>query len=142
MLGKTDWSWAGSLWPRFFFWEDVMEKFEPFQKVLVRYNEEQKWDVAFYQKSMHVKEHSVIGKQFPVSYVIPYVGNEHLLGTTDDPEPKHEYKWGDKVEVCNLSAWIKAIFLEKNNDEFKTILKNGTVFIVPEHHIRPFKEDK
>jgi hypothetical protein len=39
---------------------------------------------------------------------LPYKGNEHLLGTTDDPEPKWEPKEGEVVRVRDREddGWI------------------------------------
>ena len=61
---------------------------KPFDKVLVRYNKDNKWCCSFFS---HIdKEHcshcykyvTTAGKSYP--YCIPYEGNRHLRGTTDD----------------------------------------------------------
>lgn len=57
---------------------------KPFDKVLVRDNNEQKWTVdlfSFYDKDL-VYKYVCVGHY--VNQCIPYGGNEHLLGTTDD----------------------------------------------------------
>jgi hypothetical protein len=75
-------------------WEVVPNKFDittlkPFKSnVLVRHNNDNKWCASFFS---HIDEdfHShcykfvtVAGKSYPK--MIPYEGNEHLLGKTDD----------------------------------------------------------
>lgn len=70
-------------------WELVPNKFniatlKPFDKVLVRDNNEQKWTVdlfSFYDKDS-VYTFACVGHY--VNQCIPYEENEHLLGTTND----------------------------------------------------------
>ena len=70
-------------------YELVPNKFDittlkPFDKVLVRDNEEQKWTVdmfGFYDKNL-IYPFNCVGHY--VNQCIPYKGNEHLLGTNDD----------------------------------------------------------
>ena len=61
--------------------------FEPFQKVLVRYNEDSVWRCELFS------HYNTFNKQLPYvclssvyKYCIPYGGNQHLLGTTNNPE--------------------------------------------------------
>ena len=71
------------------FYELIPNKFDistlkPFDKVLVRDNNEQKWTVdmfSFYDKTL-IYPFNCIGHC--VNQCIPYKGNEHLLGTTND----------------------------------------------------------
>lgn len=58
--------------------------FEPFMKVLVRDNNEQFWtcDWFSFHDIKQVYPFACVGHY--VSQCIPFVGNEHLLGTTDD----------------------------------------------------------
>ena len=72
----------------------VPDKFDittlvPFEsRVLVRHNKDNKWCASFFShidKDLHsncYKFVTVAGKSYPMC--IPYEGNEHLLGTTDD----------------------------------------------------------
>ena len=62
---------------------------KPFEsKVLVRHNKDNKWCGSFFShidKDLHsncYKFVTIAGKSYPM--MIPYEGNEHLLGTTDD----------------------------------------------------------
>lgn len=75
-------------------YELVPNKFDittlkPFEsKVLVRHNKDNKWCGSFFShidKDLHsncYKFVTIAGKSYPM--MIPYEGNEHLLGTTDD----------------------------------------------------------
>ena len=74
-------------------WELVPNKFDitaliPFEKVLVRHNKDNKWCGSFFSHidgdfhSHCYKFVTIAGKSYPMC--IPYEGNEHLLGTTDD----------------------------------------------------------
>ena len=76
------------------YWELVPNKFDittlvPFEsRVLVRYNTGNKWCGSFFSHidgNLHshcYKYVTVAGKSYPMC--IPYEGNEHLLGTTND----------------------------------------------------------
>lgn len=66
-------------------------KFEPFQKVLVRDNNEEGWKPMFYShyhSGTDYPHYCIGGDSF--RYCIPYEGNEALLGTTDDPKVKED----------------------------------------------------
>lgn len=74
-------------------WELVPNKFDittlkPFDKVLVRHNKDNKWCGSFFShidKDLHsncYKFVTIAGKSYPM--MIPYEGNEYLLGKTDD----------------------------------------------------------
>nr|DAG73938.1 MAG TPA: hypothetical protein [Caudoviricetes sp.] len=67
-----------------------MQKFEPDQLVLVRESEKENWDLARYsyccaeEGKTHI--HHIQGiRWFKDDEILPYSGNEHLLGTTDAP---------------------------------------------------------
>lgn len=71
-----------------FILEEVeVPNFEPFQKVLVRVNDRCLWTATFFS---HFSNNSINpyivcnGEVF--SQCIPFEGNEHLVGTNDDPE--------------------------------------------------------
>lgn len=66
-------------------------EFEPFEKVLCRDYEDSVWDVDFFGfKVKNETETSFIYRCVGniYKYCIPYEGNEHLLGTSKDPEEK------------------------------------------------------
>lgn len=70
-------------------WELAPNKFDittlkPFDKVLVRDNDEQMWttDIFSFYNEKHVYHYMCVGHY--TNQCIPYEGNEHLLGKTDD----------------------------------------------------------
>lgn len=72
-------------------------EFDPFDRVLVRDEDQERWQAAFYDQYLTdngASPHRVIGEGY-FSQCIPYAGNEHLLGTTDKYEPK---PWKPKLE--------------------------------------------
>ena len=71
--------------------EKVLNKFDittlkPFDKVLVRDNSSGLWDITFYELYDNTNScypHRTLGGNI-YKHCIPYEGNEHLLGKTDD----------------------------------------------------------
>lgn len=67
-------------------------EFKAFDRVLVRDEEQERWQAAFYDQYIacngHYPHHVISGDSF--AQCIPYEGNEHLLGTTDRHAPKPE----------------------------------------------------
>lgn len=61
-------------------------KFEPFEKVLVRDQKTDKWTPDLYGSKGKVGRYNYMCIGGLCVYCIPYEGNEHLLGTTNDPE--------------------------------------------------------
>lgn len=61
-------------------------EFEPFEKVLVRDRETDKWVVGLYGSKRKVGRYNYVCVGSLSVYCIPYEGNEHLLDTTDNPE--------------------------------------------------------
>ena len=92
--------------------------FEPFQKVLVRDADGFCWRAAFYSH----KEDVYIAGASRWAQCIPYVGNEHFLGTRESPEPAYEFKQGDIVAVRNKTdeGWRVRVF---NHKESESVLK-------------------
>lgn len=61
--------------------------FEPFQKVLVRDNDDDVWQADYfshYEKDDKIAPYVCVGSYY--RFCIPYEGNEHLLGTDKSPE--------------------------------------------------------
>lgn len=64
------------------------KEFRPFDKVLVRQSSDGVWDaMLFCNYSGQIHKYRCLGMNY--MYCIPYEGNEHLLGTTINPE-EHE----------------------------------------------------
>lgn len=61
-------------------------QFKPFEKVLVRDSESVKWKCAFYSYfEPYSKYHHIIAGNSAYIMCIPFEGNEHLVGTTNNP---------------------------------------------------------
>ena len=87
------------------------QEFNPYDRVLVRDEEQERWQAAFYDQYITRNgkfPHHVIGGAC-FTQCIPYAGNEHLLGTTDRPAPKPE-PWKPKNgEMYYCIAWAVSI---------------------------------
>ena len=99
-----------------------MQTFEPDQLVLVREKSETVWRLTHYSHRINGADWSVTidGKVWASHLIIPYAGNEHLLGTTNSPAPKWEPKPGELVAVSDnqRKEWYPAIFynVQKRED--------------------------
>lgn len=60
------------------------DELKPFDKVLVRDNKDQKWKASFF--GYKDENHFMCENGCAWFHCIPYIGNEHLLGTTKDVE--------------------------------------------------------
>ena len=95
-----------------------MQKFEPDQLVLVKYAVNEIWRLRRYS-FFDGKEHETQdGCTFSDRFIIPYSGNEQLLGTTDSPAPKWEPKPGELVAVRDSEneEWKARVFLRRDSD--------------------------
>lgn len=81
-----------------------MKQFKPFDKVLFRY-ENSIWYPSFYQGNNNT-EHYVIGLNDTIEdhNILPYEGNEHLVGTCDEPEKEITLKEGEYYWFTNDSG--------------------------------------
>ena len=62
---------------------DDTPQFQPYDKVLARRIKSDKWSCTFYSH-FEGEHHNCMGILF--KHCIPYEGNEHLVGTTDEPK--------------------------------------------------------
>ena len=116
-----------------------MCEFNPFDKVMWRQNTEWRADIV-----SHITEENKVfllsGYAIDKEKILPYAGNEYLLGTKDSPTPPEEFKWGDKVEVksnCN-GEWQRGIYLgqrEKSTYPF-LVLTEGSINIEYQRYCR------
>lgn len=78
-MDKAGYEWDGKTLKK-------KSQFKPFEKVLVRDNESLKWQCAFYSyfEPFSTYPHVIVGNS---AYImcIPFEGNEHLVGTTNNP---------------------------------------------------------
>ena len=94
-----------------------MPRFEPDQLVLVRENDEQLWRLAHFSHTVSVDWNvTTDGKAWASQFIIPYAGNEHLLGTTESTTPKWEPKPGELVAVRDDSeeSWRARRFVRRD----------------------------
>ena len=107
-----------------------MQTFEPDQLVLVRYFEGAPWRLRRY--SMPCKKgkahETQDGMVFVDACIIPYSGNEHLLGTTDSPTPKWEPKPGELVAVTGLTQTYAGQSLGAEPDGKKSTLEPAMTY--------------
>lgn len=95
-----------------------MQRFEPDQLVLVQYGNGGPWRLKRYS-FLDGDEHEMQdGSVWDDEHILPYSGNEHLLGTTDSPTPKWEPKPGELVAVrhSSIEEWKVRVFSYHDND--------------------------
>lgn len=98
-----------------------MNKFYPFQPVLVRCLPTEIWNTAFFDSEWNVSSTEIVYRMIGgdcYSQCIPYEGNEKYIHTTVTPNP-NSTEWkpvpGEMIEVSNTGAddtWVKAKFIE------------------------------
>ena len=77
-MDKAGYEWDG---------ETLKKKpqFKPFEKVLVRDNETEKWRCTFYSYFEPYSTYPHVTSDSAYTMCIPFEGNEHLVGTTKNP---------------------------------------------------------
>ena len=119
-----------------------MQKFEPDQLVLVRDDDTKVWRLTHYSHTVEGMDWNVTidGKVWASPFIIPYAGNEHLLGTTDSPTPKWEPKPGELVAVrqSDKTSWRPRIFAYRKgkyfvcqHEEFHNVKDDGWHYCEP-----------
>lgn len=94
-----------------------MKNFEPDQLVLVRVCKEANWDLAHYSYCSDDKKdgyiHHIQGLSwYPDENILPYEGNEYLLGTVGEPIEKWQPEEGEIVAVSDDGrSWAPKIFV-------------------------------
>ena len=63
---------------------DDEPQFKPFDKVLIRNKETDKWHPCFYATTDGILYYTIDCRNW--KQCIPYAGNEHLVGTTNNPK--------------------------------------------------------
>ena len=86
-------------------------RFKPFDRVLVRENDDDQWRCQFYSHPYGDFHACLNGVHVQC---IPFAGNEALLGTTNGPEP--EFKNGDIVAVWDKNDANKMIRVYSHYD--------------------------
>ena len=89
-----------------------MYDFEPFDKILVRDNDSQLWNIDFF--SCYDNGTGALFTAGGISWnqAIPYEGNEHLVGTYGAPE--QEFREGELVAFSDdKKVWYIGFFSKK-----------------------------
>ena len=107
-------------------------KLKPFDKVLVRDNDGESWEISIFGRYVEgdpVFPYICINEHY--KQCIPYEGNESLLGTTTSPKPEYEFKDGDPVIVWNSfdsNTKYIAVFKRKTEKYYITYSQTGTIY--------------
>ena len=78
-----------------------MKEFKPFDKVLVR-NSFGNWYPNLYSHYNCFSHKTITDHYYKDKDIIPYEGNEHLLGTNKEPEERITLKKGERI-ICSDS---------------------------------------
>ena len=94
-----------------------MQKFEPDQLVLV--NSGRIWRLKRYSFFNGTTHETQDGCVWSDGCILPYAGNEHMLGTTGSPTPKWEPNPGELVAVKDTfdNAWRARVFVKIDDDD-------------------------
>ena len=109
-------------------------EFQPFQRVMVRENNNQSWIAALFSNAVILNGliyYKTSGGYGAWRQCIPYEGNEKYLGKTDTPIPlETEFQFGEKVEVRDeiQDDWMPAIYVcrELSHTSYKVICKGSS----------------
>lgn len=125
-------------------------KFEPFEKVLVRDYDENKWRAELFSHKLSGGRYQYVTIAGGYMQCIPYTPETaHLLGTSqpyEPPKPPQKYEWGQKVEVLsNRSDWERGIWIKlADNTECPqqhfVALEYGVFIWCKENEIRPLTD--
>lgn len=125
-------------------------KFEPFEKVLVRNADDEKWKADFY--SHHRSEnwpYQCAGDVYK-QCILYTPETAHLIGTSqpyEPPKPPQEYEWGQKVEVMETgTSWERGIWLKRAENpecpqQHLVAHEYGLCSWYKENQIRPLPDD-
>lgn len=98
-----------------------MQNFEPDQLVLVRYLGNKVWRLKRYSFFDGQEHETQDGATWDDHHILPYSGNEYLLGTMGSPTPKWIPKPGELVAVRDSEneGWKARVFLRRDNGIFE-----------------------
>lgn len=129
--------------------ETKHKKFEPFDRIIVRDGNDI-WQVDFYSHwNEEYKQHVTLaygdGLTIEDNDILPYEGNEHLVGTTDEPEVPLSEKETQDTYWANCSEEEKKN-LRKNYNTFTEDSKGRSILekVCGKHNLQdePEKEVK
>lgn len=83
--------------------ENKHKQFKPYDRVLVRTTKSSNWDIDFYSYFNNaIKTHITLNNVYGDNNILPYEGNEHLLGTTDEPEEDIKLEEGERAVFSDI----------------------------------------
>ena len=99
--------------------EYIMQKFEPDQLVLVRHGDGWPWRLRRYSLFDGTRHETQDGNVWYDECILPYAGNEYMLGTSNSPTPKWEPKPGELVAVKQVfdTSWRARVFVKIDVDK-------------------------
>lgn len=110
--------------------ETKHKEFKPFDKVLVKLGVNYKWGLSLYSHfDEEIRRHVCIGLDERLdSDILPYEGNEHLVGTTDEPEEEvklEDGEWGfatcEKKDSLKPNKMVLIQFLDVSCGEIQSV---------------------
>ena len=110
------------------------KKFKAFDRVIIK-DSDGIWQIDFYSYQDSDDLHHVMtygeSNSFINEDILPYEGNEHLVGRVDEPDEEVRVEEGEWIMVNDYTDaqphnWYLRIFSEANYSRFR-------VYITPEH---------
>lgn len=96
-----------------------MKEFKPFDKVLVR-NSFGSWYPDLYSHYNGSSHKTITDHYCNDKDILPYEGNEHLLGTNEEPEEEITLKKGERIVVSdNIYALLNGLGVVEIFDKIK-----------------------
>ena len=86
--------------------ETKHKEFKAFDKVLVRNHYDRRWKCDVYSHRTGETGVQTIHDIYSIKNVLPYEGNEHLVGTTYEPDEEVKLKEGEWVFVIDKPVGI------------------------------------
>lgn len=110
--------------------ETKHKTFQPYDRVLVR-DSEDKWQIDFYSHwNNDYKQHITLaygdGLKIEDADILPYEGNETLLGSTQEPEEEIELEEREWIMVCNFPGQFEACWSCR---QFK-LLQGNKIYVI------------
>ena len=99
--------------------EYIMQKFEPDQLVLVRHGDGWPWRLRRYSLFDGTRHETQDGNVWYDECILPYAGNEYMLGTTVSATSAWQPKLGELVAVSDTgeeNEWEPCIYNGRSGD--------------------------
>lgn len=110
--------------------ENKHKQFKPFEKVLVRSLINPIWSCDFYShyKANADAHDTVCFRTIKDSDILPYEGNESLLGTTDEPEEEVQLEEGELLVYFEKIKYLEEfdLFLARFDGTTDTLIRVKT----------------